>query len=62
MSPELNAAGIDLDGKEYVFEPIGWEPVPQEYVTEIAAPGPDDGRMALYSPGLRGPELELEAG
>jgi hypothetical protein len=36
---------------------------PREYVTEISVPRlGDDGRQALYSPGLREPGPEPEAG
>ena len=50
-------------------EPRADEEQPREYVTEISVPPFDDGRQALYSPGLRepdpeagAPELEPEAG
>jgi hypothetical protein len=34
---------------------------PGQYVTEISVPSFDDGRQALYSPGLREPEPEAGA-
>ena len=41
--------------------PCGFEP--REYITEISVPRfGDDGRQALYSPGLREPGPEPEAG
>jgi hypothetical protein len=41
--------------------PCGFEP--REYITEISVPRfGDDGRQALYAPGLREPRPEPEAG
>jgi hypothetical protein len=42
-------------------EPRDYEEQPREYVTEISVPSFDDGRQALYSPGLREPEPEAGA-
>ena len=38
------------------FESRADEHQPREYVTEVSAPVFDDGRQALYSPGLSEPE------
>jgi len=38
------------------WEPRADEEQPREYVTEVSVPSFDDGRQALYSPGLSDPE------
>jgi hypothetical protein len=39
-------------------EPCAGELQPREYVTEVSVPWFDDGRQALYVPGLSEPEPE----
>jgi hypothetical protein len=49
---QCSAADCDHD----LREPRAAGHPPREYVTEISVPPFDDGRQALYSPGLSEPE------
>jgi hypothetical protein len=65
---QVTAAEIDAEPPATAADWLAVEPEdrhpggfePRQYVTEISVPASDDGRQALYSPGLS--EHEPEAG